>query len=784
MRKSLLLLLLLPVMAVAQTKKWLEEAAGKTADEKIYIHADRDAYLAGETVYFKAYIMSGLYPSTYSSSFYVQLCSDSGMLQKAVFPVIAGTAVGTIRLPGNLEEGRYFLTAYTNTSARETERFGYVMPLLVLNATSEKKAALASYEAKPGISVHYGNSKPVVGIENQLFVSVLDQYHQPLKADAQLLDESNAALARFSTNAAGIGSIAFTPQQGKQYRVETTIGGRKYTTPLAPAEASGIRMNVIRENKDYLVTVSATSGYAAGKLSLVAEYEYNILMEQDVKLQNNTAKLMLRTVQMPSGVLRLVLLDEKGEALSERFVFSPNPEAILQGQAKTEGDVQGRFTLQFPEKVEGTVSMQMNDRNSSIPTPYRKENIINRFLFSSHLQEPLSFARGLITDPAKADADLLNSILATQKIAKPSWADIRHGQPGKKLANDSDYIRIEGIVDPASKKGLPGEAELNVIMRTADSAQNIFMVPVDKQGKFTVAGLIFTDSASMLYQLNSEKFRGKRADVSLTAHSLTDPLAAGESQWSFPQYFLPVARVAENHPGRLVENIYNSYSDSSRMLSEVVVSTVRTWREVKAESESRYFTGLFTTQGTRIMNFLSDPQPNGWVWDYFKRFHNQRFEVGEYKITARVSLRQVVEYAYYLDEAPTTVDVLKTVRISDVAMVKVWAAGFIGAENRYPAIAVYTRKFEDRIPKGIEIIKSLKIAGYTPARDFILPKEGSKDFSRYLFTFYWNPYLLIDTEEQKLSTPFYNINKALPRVTVEGMTSEGRLVFYEGDGGR
>ena len=770
-------------MAMAQTKKWLEEAAGKTADEKIYIHADRDAYIAGETVYFKAYIMSGLYPSTYSSSFYVQLSSDSGVLQKAVFPVIAGTAVGTIRLPGSLQEGRYFLTAYTNTSAKETERFGYVMPLLVLNATSRQKAALTSYEAKPGIRVHYGNSKPVSGIENQVFVSVLDQYYQPLKAEAQLLDESDAVLARFSTNAAGVGTIAYTPRQGKQYRVEAVIGGRKYTTPLAPAEASGIGMNITRENKDYLVTVSATPGHAAKKLSLVAEYEYNILMEQDVKLQNNTAKLMLRTAQMPSGVLRLVLLDEKGEALAERFVFSPNPEATLYGQAKTEGDVQGRFTLQFPEKVEGTVSMQMSDRSNSIQTPYRKENIINRFLFSSHLQEPLSFARGLITDPAKADADLLNSILATQKIAKPLWADIRHGLPGQKLENDSNYIRIEGIVDPASKKGLPDDAGLNVIMRTADSAQNIFMVPVDKQGKFTLTGLIFTDSASMLYQLNSVKFRGKRADVSLTSHSLSDPMGGTESQWNFREYFLPVGRVPAGHPGQLVEKRYNPFQeDSSNMLSEVVVSATRTWREVKAESEERYFTGLFKTQGTRIMNFLSDPPPSGWVWDYLKRFSNQRFQISDYSITSRTSLTKVVEYAYFLDEALTTVDVLKSLRIDEVAIVKVWAGGFVGAESRRPALAVYTRKFEDRIPKGIDILKSLKIAGYTPTRDFILPDAGTKDPSLYAFTFYWNPYLLIDTEEQKLSTSFYNINKAQPLVTVEGITSEGRLVFYEGGG--
>lgn len=784
MRKILLLLLLSPLLAPAQASKWLEEAAGRYADEKIYIHTDRDAYISGETVYFKAYIMSGLYPSTYSSSFYVQLYSDSGLLQKAVFPVVGGTAVGTVRLPGNLEEGRYFITAYTNTSARETERLGYVMPLLVLNATSRQKAALASYEVKPEIRLHYSNGKPVTGIENQVFVSVLDQYNQPLRAETQLLDESNTLLSRFSTNAAGAGVISFTPQNGKKYRVETTIAGRKYTTPLASPETSGIAMSIARENRDYIVTVSAAPNYPSSKLSLLAEYEYNAILEQNVKLQNNTARLALRTAQMPSGVIRLVLLDDKGEALAERFIFSPNPEATLQGTAKLEGDTEGRFTLQFPEKVEGTVSMQISDRSNSLPTPFRKENIINRFLFSSYLQEPLSFARGLITDPAKADVDLINSILATQKLARPSWAAIRQGLPGKKLVNDSDFIRIEGVVDAVSKKGLPEDAELNVIMRTSDSAQSMFLVPVDKTGKFLLTGLIFTDSASLLYQLNSEKFRGKRADVSLTSHSLSDPMTGAESQGGFRQYFLPLGRVSAGHPDQLVEKRYDAFEDKGNLLSEVVVSTTRTWREIKAESEERYFTGVFRTQGTRIMNFISDPPPNTWLWDHLGRFTNQRFIVQSSRIISQISIKLIVEYQYFLDEAPTTVDMLQQLRLDELAMVKVWAGGFLGAEARKPAIAVYTRKFEDKKTKQADILKSLKIAGYTPARDFVLPDENTKDPGRYNFTFYWNPYLLIDTEEQKVSASFYNINKAQPRVTVEGITSEGRLVLYEGEGGR
>jgi hypothetical protein len=783
MGKTLLLLLLLPFAAAAQPRKWLEDAAGKSAEEKIYIHTSRDGYVAGETIYFKAYIMSGLYPSTYSSSFHVQLSADSGMVLRHVFPVISGTSVGSIDLPSNLPEGRYFLSGSTNTSLRESGRLGYVQPLLVLNALSNRKAGQPSYTPKPAIRLHPGTSKPVSGVANELFISILDQHHQPIKTTASLLDGSNKVIATAATNDAGAASFSFVPQKGAAYRVEAATASGKITESL-PAAEDGTAMTVNRENNDYTVSVQSTPGLPQQKLTLLAEYEYNVLMEQPVPMVENKGKLVVKTGQLPSGIIRLALLNANGEAVAERFVFSNNSEALVQGKGKFEKDAKPenqRFTLQFDEQVEGTLSMQISDTANGIKTPFRRENIVNRFLFSAHLQEPVSFARGLITDIGKTDLSLLNSILATQPLTKQPWTSIRNGIPGSKLANDTDYVRIEGIVDAASKKGLGENRELNIIMSTSDSAQQIFVVPVDKDGKFVLNGLIFTDTASMRYQLNSEKFKGKRAEVTLTGHSLTGPLPVADDQWNFTGYFPPLASVAEGDNRQLVQRVYTLPSESSEPLAEVVVTTTRTWREVKEESENRYFTGIFTTQGTRIMNFLTDPPANGWLVDYLRRFDNQRFRVGDNSIISQSSMLLVVEYQYFLDEAPTTFEMLKTTRISDVAMVKVWASGFVGSESRKPAIAVYTRKHDDRLPNQVDVLKSLKIAGYTPTKDFELPtKDNKKNAYRYLSTFYWNPYLLIDTEGRRISSSFYNINESKGKVVVEGMTSEGRLVYHEG----
>src|SRR5262245_55931619 len=52
----------------------------KNPAEKIYIHYDKDYYVAGETFWFKAYLYSNGLPSTISNNFYLQLIDGDGKI--------------------------------------------------------------------------------------------------------------------------------------------------------------------------------------------------------------------------------------------------------------------------------------------------------------------------------------------------------------------------------------------------------------------------------------------------------------------------------------------------------------------------------------------------------------------------------------------------------------------------------------------------------------------------------------------------------------------------------
>ncbi|PST83397.1 hypothetical protein C7T94_12550 [Pedobacter yulinensis] len=95
----------------------LQAHTRRTAPERLYIHTDRDGYLAADTIWFKAYLFNGslLGPSEQSRIMYVELISDSNaVVARQMIPVAYGLAGGTIVLPDKLTQGTYLLRGYTN----------------------------------------------------------------------------------------------------------------------------------------------------------------------------------------------------------------------------------------------------------------------------------------------------------------------------------------------------------------------------------------------------------------------------------------------------------------------------------------------------------------------------------------------------------------------------------------------------------------------------------------------------------------------------------------------
>ena len=72
----------------------------KAPQEKVYVQFDNSKYTPGQTIWYKAYLMSGSQPSTISKNFYIDWYDNDGkLISSQVTPVIYSYAAANFKVP-------------------------------------------------------------------------------------------------------------------------------------------------------------------------------------------------------------------------------------------------------------------------------------------------------------------------------------------------------------------------------------------------------------------------------------------------------------------------------------------------------------------------------------------------------------------------------------------------------------------------------------------------------------------------------------------------------------
>lgn len=120
-----------------QIKALMDTVSKNMPVEKIYLHLDKSNYLAGDTLWFKAYLVEGPYllPSEKSGIFYIELVNfENKVLKRIKFPTRYGLGWGNISLDGkDLPTGNYLLRAYTTWMLNFGEEAAYAINIYISN---------------------------------------------------------------------------------------------------------------------------------------------------------------------------------------------------------------------------------------------------------------------------------------------------------------------------------------------------------------------------------------------------------------------------------------------------------------------------------------------------------------------------------------------------------------------------------------------------------------------------------------------------------------------------
>jgi len=147
-------LLISPVVSMAQsaqleqTLSKLQKQATEYPFEKAYLHTDKPYYAAGDTIWFKGYILAGQqhHLSLISNVLHVDLINANNTIIKSLnLPLTLGLTNGDIALPDTLTEGNYRLRAYTNWMRNNSSDYFFDKTFTIANARTNKVFAKTSY---------------------------------------------------------------------------------------------------------------------------------------------------------------------------------------------------------------------------------------------------------------------------------------------------------------------------------------------------------------------------------------------------------------------------------------------------------------------------------------------------------------------------------------------------------------------------------------------------------------------------------------------------------------
>lgn len=143
------------------------------AAERIYIATDRDAYVAGETIWISMYcldINDSLNLSNISGIAYLELHNAKSLVITAKVALIVGRGSGHIELPPNLPTGNYKIVSYTKQMLNEKEPVLFEKIIPIYSALSSERVDSTVIPGANAISSSSSLSLSNLGHQNVLDV--------------------------------------------------------------------------------------------------------------------------------------------------------------------------------------------------------------------------------------------------------------------------------------------------------------------------------------------------------------------------------------------------------------------------------------------------------------------------------------------------------------------------------------------------------------------------------------------------------------------------------------
>ena len=582
-----------------------------------------------------------------------------------------------------------------------------------------------------------------------------------------LFNSKGDTLTNFRSEHNGMGIFTMNPVDNETYYVTARTNDsitKRFDLPAIEPKGISIAMSHYKQEIRYEIQKTETTEWPQ-KLFLLAHTRGKLAILQPINPERTFGKM--NDSLFTEGITHFMLIDQQGNALSERLVFVPDHKPN-QWQITTDQPTYGKrekVSLQIAAKdsegnpVEGTFSVSITDRKSIQPDSLA-DNILSNLLLTSDL-------KGYVEDPAfyflNQDARTLRSI---------DYLMMTHGWRRHKMENVlrtpslnfTNYIekgqtisgRIMGFFGANVKKG--------PICVLAPKYNIIATTETDEKGQFIV-NTSFRDSTTFLVQARTKKgFAG--VDI------LMDPPQYPVATHKAP-YFNGATTFMEDYLMNTRDQYYMEGGMRVYNLKEVTVTAKRE----RPSSKSIYTGGIntYTVEEDRLQGYGQT------AFDAASRLPSVTITNGS-EIHIRNNSEPaiiVIDDIVYEDAS----DILKDIQVSDMSSISLLRgadAVILGPRASGGAVVITLKDPRNLPARPAQGIITYTPLGYSESVEFYhptydTPEKKNAQRSDFRSTVYWNPELRLDAEG-KATIEYYTPDSTAPEdIIIEGVDKNGKV---------
>ena len=757
------------------------------AQEKIHLHLDKDIYLPGETIWFKAYLFYNNQPSFLSTNFYLAVYDDEGkLLHQKHYPIFGGTCNGNIALPDTLTTNTLRLRAVTKGLLLADSSNYYERTVTVFKKNKTTPTVIIPDK---NITLEFlpegGNA--IAGLQNVIVVKATFDNEAPAQISGKITENvTGVFIDSFYTNTNGLGKILLLPEAGKTYSaIWQGKSNTVQTTTLVSNTANGVLFHFEKvKNILYCNVLKNSSELRYRTLKLAATWGNEEVLNATLAMEDKVQWINKNPLDsLPEGIIQFTLFDRDGNILQQQIILNSNVTdtkkplvKILQKNLTPKGE--NVLELEMPDSLLHNISISVADLNF-----YDMNNRIN-------IKQNLWLSQDVLPNKQLTKTVLQQQAITNLELLLVAAKTIRFKGSNPNPLKPLDNFLLLQAKYKNKNYALPKESNLILIKKDTIQGNRFYKLSPASQLSFIKEGVVFFDSAQVNYQLDKNKKEVEFIKLSTYNNYIATPLIA-RKQFIIRDTTLPaVLNNSETTLINFADSKPKKFNEVQTIKEVVIKSRYKNPITMRLqELDQKYTTGMFSglARGYQL-NVLDDK--NAWAQSDVLNYIAYRVPSlrvisirGERFIVDAITKGKILAFVNEVELPEQTG--ISSISMTQVAYIKYIPGIVIGSSfvSSGGVLYIYTKKGDEVEVDNSIGMRKIKLKGYDIAQAFTTPDYTDKKnllSTDMRTTLYWNPYLISDKVNNKIEIKFNNndVSKKL-LLTIEGFTEEGKLIHIE-----